>query len=149
MIYFVDEDHTAYEAWIVELEVRGHAVQTVTNADEAFALLVDSRAEHAELVVIDVMLAVEDPGTSRFTPERTDDYLETGLRLLEDLSDQLPNAFPTRAVLLTNTTNHTTFREAKRVSQQQNVELWRKSEIYSPVDFGDRVRSRLDWIARQ
>ena len=137
MIYFVDEDYSAYGAWVAELQLRGYGVQSISNADEAHRILAE--VSDAELVVIDIMLAVEDTRTTRFTVERTDDFLETGLRLLEDLREVNPIVFPRRAVLLTNTLTETTFSEARRVSRKLGVPLWQKSAIFSPVEFGDRV----------
>ena len=101
-----------------------------------------------QLVIIDVMLAVGDPRQSRFDIQRTDEYLETGLRLLEDLCSDNPLVFPQRAVLLTNTSNATTFREAKLTSTRLGVPFWQKSTIYSPVNFGDRVAQRLAELDR-
>jgi hypothetical protein len=142
MIHFVDEDHAAYGAWIAELKLRGHTVQLTGNADEAYRIL--AQVPDAQIVVIDIMLAVEDPRTTRFTVERTDDFLETGLRLLEDLTEANPLVFPRRAVLLTNTIAETTFSEARRLSKELGVPLWQKSAIFSPVEFGDRVEQFLD-----
>jgi hypothetical protein len=141
LIYFIDEDHAAYGAWIAELRLRGYSVRLISNADEAFRQLVE--VESVEVVVIDIMLAVEDVRTTQFTVERTDDFLETGLRLLEDLTAANPLVFPRRAVLLTNTLNEATFSEARRISKKLEVPLWQKSAIFSPVEFGDRVERFL------
>ncbi len=143
MIYFVDEDFSAFGAWVAELELRGRQVQALRNADEAFRVLCDAPQRAGDLVVIDVMLAVEDPHVSRFTPARTDDYLETGLCLLEDLCTINHLVFPDRAVLLTNIRNDHTFRKAQLLSSRLIVPFWQKATIFSPVDFADRVEQRL------
>lgn len=147
MIYLVDEDFSAFGAWIAELVLRKHPVQPLLNADEAFRLLCQAAPEQIDLVVIDVMLAVEDPRVSRFGEDRTDDYLETGLRLLEDLAEQNPVVFPRRAVLLTNTTNDATFNAAQRTSSYFRVPFWQKSTIFSPVEFADRVEKLVSELS--
>ena len=65
MIYFIDEDATAFGAWLLELELRGREVETIANADAAFQMLCDMPADGERLVVIDVMLAVANPFTTR------------------------------------------------------------------------------------
>jgi hypothetical protein len=136
-VYFVDEDYVAYEAWIEELRLRQWDVQPVLSADEAFRMLHD--CTDAEAVIIDVMLAVEDIEQEQFSRRRTDEYLETGLRLLEDLCDQNPAVFPERAVLLTNTINDSTYRAAVTVARRFAVPLWDKADVGSPFEFGSRV----------
>ncbi len=143
MIFFVDEDSSAFGAWILELEVRGHSVQIIRNADAAFVRLCEVNESEVNLVVIDVMLAVADPASTRFGGERTDDNLETGLYLLKDLCEQNGDVFPRCAILLTNTANPTTKREARKMSSTFGTPLWEKSAIYSPVNFGDRIEQRL------
>lgn len=147
-VYVVDEDLAAYEPWAVELDYRGFVVRSIGNADDAYEELVQVPEGRIELVLIDVMLATRRAEESRFSVERTDLYLETGLRLLEDLSDHRPNAFPLRGALLTNTSNATTFAAAVRTSKAFSVPLWLKGEIASPMDFGDRVDAHIRHISR-
>lgn len=143
MIYFVDEDCVAYEAWIAELELRGFSVKPLLSADEAFNLLWNVPLEETELVIIDVMLAVDDVTDERFSAEATDNYLEAGLRLLENLAAQNKAVFPQRAVLLTNTINETTLAAARKVSADYRVALWDKRDIPSPLVFADRVANAI------
>jgi hypothetical protein len=147
VIYFVDEDFSAFGAWFAELALRGFETESLWNADQALAVLSAIAPQEVELVLIDVMLAVEDPRTSRYGADTTDDYLETGLRLLEDLSTENPSVFPHRAVLLTNTTNHETEQAAKTTSRDLEVPLWKKATIYSPFGFADRVEEHLASLA--
>jgi len=144
MIYFVDEDFGAYESWIAELELRGFHVKSLRSADEAFAALWGIALEDVELVIVDVMLAVDDIDDPKFSVELTDGYLESGLRLLENLVQQNPNVFPQRAVLLTNTINDKTLGAAADVSKRYAIELWDKREIMSPLYFGDRVEAAIE-----
>jgi CheY-like chemotaxis protein len=143
-IYFVDEDSYKYDAWLEELRFRGYEVVEFTNADDAFAHLVV--ANDVELAIIDVMLSAAPQGSDRFTRERTDDYLETGLALLNDLVQQRDGVFPARSVLLTNTINVSTFRSARECAVAHSIELLEKSSIDSPFHFGDRVEEILDGI---
>lgn len=143
MIYFVDDKAHAVAPWLLDLEDRGYRVSTLKNADAAFVTLCDAAADDVELVIIDVMLAVADPKTSRFSRERTATYLETGLCLLEDLCPHNAQVFPDRAVLLTNTSNPTTFAAAEETSDRFEVPLWQKSTMYALTDFGDRVEARI------
>lgn len=143
MIYFVDEDYSAYESWIAELELRGYGVMSLRSADEAFNTLYDASPDNVQLVIIDVMLAVDDVSDPRFAVALTDTYLEAGLRLLENLVEQKPAVFPHRAVLLTNTISEKTLTSARKVSTQFGIELWDKREMMSPLDFGDRVLSAV------
>ena len=147
MIFFVDEDSSAFGAWILELELRQYDVRTIANADAAFNELAGADEHAVDLVVIDVMLAGADPIESRFSAARTDAYLETGLCLLEDLSAQNPTVFPRRGVLLTNTSNPTTLESARRTSFLFEIPLWNKATFASPADFGDPDRSPAKELA--
>jgi CheY-like chemotaxis protein len=142
-VYLVDEDASAFRAWIAELESRGMSTQTFWNADDAYEMLSVATEGGLSLVLVDVMLAVEDASTSRFSVERTDSYLETGLRLVEDLASANPAVFPARAVLLTNSTSEGTLRAARRTGEMLDVPLWLKSTFLSPRDFGDAVERRM------
>jgi len=141
--YFVDEDARAFSAWMTELEMRGFDTKVLWNADEAFAHLERVTVADVDLVVVDVMLAVSESTQTRFTPERTDGYLETGLRLLEDLSVANPSVFPMCAVFLTNTASQSTLAETLRVGKVLNVPVWSKAQFVSPVEFGDSVAQRV------
>lgn len=147
MIYLVDEDLNAFGAWITELQLRNFPVTCLWNANEAFVRLCDIDAQGVDLVVIDVMLAVEDVEDARYSSARTDVYQETGLCLLDDLVEQNSTVFPGRAVLLTNTVSDRTIKEARKASTRHNVPLWKKSSIDSPVDFGDRVEARMQELS--
>jgi hypothetical protein len=144
MIFFVDEDYGAYESWIAELQLRNFEVTPLRSSTEAWDKLWNASRTDVTLVIIDVMLAVDDIDDPRYSRELTDDYLESGLRLLENLVAQNAEVFPRRAVLLTNTINDATLAAARRVSNQYEIELWDKREIMSPLDFGDRIEEAID-----
>jgi hypothetical protein len=148
MIFFIDEDSAAFRAWTSELRLRGLQVECLWNANEAFDRLYKIEQAEVQLVIIDVMLAVEDVDDDRFSLERTYENLETGRCLLDDLIDQNPAVFPDRAVLLTNTINEKILRAAVKKSSRHKVPLWKKANIYSPVDFGDLVTNQIQVIQR-
>jgi CheY-like chemotaxis protein len=148
MIFFIDEDSAAFRAWTSELRLRGLQVECLWNANEAFDRLYKIEQTEVQLVIIDVMLAVEDVDDDRFSLERTYEYLETGLCLLDDLVEQNPAVFPDRAVLLTNTINEKILRAAVKKSTGHKVPLWKKANIYSPVDFGDLVANQIQVTQR-
>jgi hypothetical protein len=148
VIYFVDEDCVAYWAWIAELKLRDFEVKPLRSADQAFDLLWNVSADGVELVIIDVMLAVDDVSREQFSREATDNYLESGLRLLEHLSHQNETVFPHRALLLTNTISQSTLSAARKVGAEYGVELWDKRQIMSPMVFGDRVVEAISRIQK-
>jgi len=126
-----------------ELRLRNFAIQTLDNADRAFGELSTARWAAVESVLVDVMLAVGNVESGRFSRERTDDYLETGLRLVEDLAVANPAVFPSKAVLLTNTANWATFGAAVTCSKSLQIPLWQKSEFASPLAFAQAVTQRI------
>jgi CheY-like chemotaxis protein len=132
MIYFVDEDCSAFQAWIYELRLRGHQTTELTDAHQAFLQLWNAEPSAIDLAIIDVML---DPGPRLRDSEAS---LTEGLGLLQDLSEQNPAAFPDHAVLLTASVRETR-RAAAEFAKQAGVELWDKSAICSPIEFADRV----------
>ncbi len=133
MICFVDEDARMLGAYVAELELRGHTVELLHTASDAWQKLWRARPSTVGLAIIDVMLA---PGDG--VMETEGDVLTTGLDLLRDLSTQNPTVFPERAVLFTGSIGNP-IRAANACAQELGVELWHKSAIVSPVDFGDRV----------
>jgi hypothetical protein len=145
VIFFVDEDSSAYQAWIFELELRGLRVSTIRNAAEAFRDLWNADPSEVDLVLIDVMLS---PGESVEPSTRPpDDYLWAGLQLLRDLVQQNGSVFPARAVLLTNAVGQT-LSEAIRCSKEFGVPVWDKRSIASALHFGDRVIEHLGRVSK-
>jgi hypothetical protein len=90
-------------------------------------------ADDVSLALIDVMLAVADVTSTRFSAERTDAYLQTGLRLLEDLAEANPTVFPARAVFLTNTASEGTLLAAHRTGDALGVPVWQKAASAHPT----------------
>jgi len=85
MIYFVDEDFRKLRVLVSELRINGFDATILRDADSAYHQLVSEKKANIDLVIIDVMLAVNpDISKSRYTRANTDDYHKTGLLLLED-----------------------------------------------------------------
>jgi len=142
-VFLVDDEISKYRAWLAEMELAGLVVETMWGADAAFERLWDIDREEVALVLIDVMLAVEDLGNTRFTEERTRSYLETGLRLLDDLVKQNPAVFPLRAVMISSSTVHATVANVRATCRRYAIPFWDKARIVSPLDLLDRIDDRL------
>lgn len=151
MIYFIDEHHDRYRSWIDRLELRGYEVVPFWNANQAYRQLHDRRQDGIDLAIIDVMLAVEqiegDEG-EQFSQVRTNDYLETGLCLLDDLALANPSAFPRYGVLLTNAIGPATLGAAQGASERHGVELWAKTSFTSSDQFAERVVTHIEMLRR-
>lgn len=145
-IYFIDEDYAKLYSWILELEFRGKVVIPIGDADRALAAL--SIAPDIELAVIDVMLASGDIG-SQYRESRTEQGLITGLVLLKDLCAIRPDAFPRRALLLTSVATPTVLRRLQEYTGNNSVGLRFKTEIDSPVHFGDTIDVALRRAAQE
>jgi CheY-like chemotaxis protein len=144
VIFLVDEDMSAFTGWIADLEIRGYEVGALWDADEAYSALSEIAPEEVDLVVVDVMLAVSPEGTAGLTAEATEDYLLTGLRLVELLAAKNPAVFPARAVFLTNVVNEDRLTLLRSAAEDMKIELWRKHRISGAIEFGDLVVQRIE-----
>ena len=144
-IYFVDEDVSQMETWADILEMRGLETQIFRDADLAFNALCE--CTDAQLVFIDVMLAAASPSVgSRFPKGRTDDYLSTGLALLEDLAVQNPAVFPRRSVLLSHTGHKRILAKIDEACRQHGIPCWRKGSFNDPYDFATKTERHLQTL---
>ncbi|MGB2712119.1 MAG: hypothetical protein WBC33_11465 [Conexibacter sp.] len=145
MIFFVDEDFHLYDPWIEKMRQKDYAVEPLWNANHAYRRLHAQPREDVELTIIDVMLAVGgmlDAEHEQFSYVRTQGYLETGLRLLDDLVRANPRVYPKRAVLLTNAFGKETLTAAQETRDRYGIELWAKSSFVGEEgaqEFADRV----------
>lgn len=101
MIYFVDEDVNETEPYVYHMQSLGFKTRVLENADDAFDCLV--KAQDIEVIILDVMLAARVSGSSRFDASSTNNFVTTGLKLLEDLvqqrGDDGSNAIPQKIIL--------------------------------------------------
>jgi CheY-like chemotaxis protein len=106
MIYFVDEDVKESEPYIYHLKYLGFDATIIDNADDAFDRLVV--ANDIEVIVLDVMLSTRSGDKSRFDAISTNNFVTTGLKLLDDLVQQRQNdgtlKIPNRVVLFSAAT---------------------------------------------
>lgn len=86
MIYFVDEDVKETEPYIYHLRFLGFDATIIDNADDAFEHLVT--ASDIDAIVLDVMLSTRNSSASRFDAISTNNFVTTGLKLLDDLVQQ-------------------------------------------------------------
>lgn len=132
-------------AYPVALSIKGYRVRTLPDATRALAVL--QEAATIDMVIIDVMLARGlDPG-QYFNPELTARGLQTGLRLLELLSERRPDKFPGRVVLLSAATDAQLVEAIISVSKQLSIPYWRKEDFRVTRDFCKAVADRLQLLA--
>jgi CheY-like chemotaxis protein len=101
MIYFVDEDVNETEPYTYAMQCLGYETTVLENADDAFECLV--KAQDIEAIILDVMLATKGGETSRFDASTTNNFVTTGLKLLDDLVQQRgrdgTNKIPNKIIL--------------------------------------------------
>jgi ActR/RegA family two-component response regulator len=141
LIYLVDEDVSQLSAFADELRFRGYNVKQIENADDAYSWLV--AAQDVQLVIIDVMLGTLDPDTSRFSRDKTLDFLTTGLALIKDLVDHDPDKFKHKLVLFTMTSTPNLVMEVQHASQEYHAPFLRKRDYVSPYSFGTKIEEIL------
>jgi len=141
MIYFVDEDSTQLTPYIVELELRGYQVVPIDNADDAYKVL--SGASDIQLVILDIMLAAGPSGTSRFSRERTHDFILTGLALLEDLNNTNAAHFPRRVVVFSMANQDWVVNDIRKAAEQYQIAYLQKRDYPSPFGFGEKIAEIL------
>ncbi len=138
MIYFVDEDVRYLEAFVVELECRGHKVRVLDDADVGFKEL--TGAADIDIALIDIMLAVEqDPHKSRYKIESEEEELTTGLAFLDDLVVQRPDVFPQKAAVLTCAREPWLVTRIKHVCGKHKIPLLNKDNFASSLEFAEQI----------
>ena len=146
-IYLVDEDKIQLEPFKVELEFRGYSVEFIKDADEAFLKLSRIGADDVDLVIIDVMLAANiNKESSKFNRHETNDFLETGLRLIEKLQKANPTIFPKKAILFSNATDSDLVNAIEKAASTFFIPYLDKRRFQSPLEFGDKIEEILGKI---
>jgi len=145
VIYFIDENLGEAEAWAIDLRMNGFEIVHIRNADQAYSQLV--KANNYELVIIDVMLAADDNDRSpRYTRDRTDDYLLTGIVFVDDLAQACGHELVNRCVFLSQTGEDRLIKEIEQAARRHDIPFWRKFEFSDPSEFTAKVRNRLSEI---
>ncbi len=146
-IFLVDEDKIQLEPFKVEFEYRGYEVVFIKDADDALRELSTVVPDDVDLVIIDVMLAANiDPKVSKFSREATNDFLETGLRLIERLSICNPKVFPRKAILFSNATDADLVNAIEEVAGKNKILYLDKRKFQSPMEFGNTVDNMIKSI---
>ncbi len=139
MIYFVDEDVMQIETFKIELILMGYEVNNLLDADEAFNVLSKADAK-LELAIIDVMLAADiDSERSKYNRDRTEDYLKTGLCLLDDLKNARPDIFPRKAVLFSMASDLQLLQTIRKISMDYGIPFFDKNKFTSAINFGTTI----------
>lgn len=141
VIYFIDEDVPYVTEYSVPLKLRNKAVQILPNADLAYNVL--ETANDIELAVVDIMLATEAKEVSRFGRVETEDFLRTGLLLIEFLTDLRPEVFPHRLVVLTAASDYKLLKSIRDTCEPKNIEILRKMDYSSPTKLADKIQSLI------
>lgn len=147
MIYFVDEDKNELEPYVYELEGRGYDCQILRNADRAYDVLVG--ATDIQVVVVDVMLATANARTSRFDAISTENFVTTGLKLIEELIANQPqgqNVFPSKAVFFSSARIEQVVSRIEKMSATYNIPYLDKNEFSCTPDFADALINHIDSI---
>lgn len=143
VIYFVDEDVIQLDPFRIELQILGFEVDIIQDADEAYSIL-SMAADDLQLAVIDVMLATGIERTaSKFTRSTTRDFLETGLRLLDELVVANPKLFPKRAVFFSTATDPSLVKAIQKSASEYGVEYLDKNKYLSAYDFAKRIKGLI------
>lgn len=141
MIYFVDEDHRKLRPLVSELTFMGFRAQIIKDADAAYSSLSTINDSQVELVIIDVMLSAKGNGekSKRFSRERTEDYHQTGLVLLDDLVIVNPDVFPKKAIFMTHASSSSLIAHIEAATKKHNIEFLRKTNFDTALEFTDKV----------
>ncbi|NYI28218.1 hypothetical protein [Sulfitobacter geojensis] len=123
------------------LRLRNRSVDSLPNADIAYETL--EKANDVELAVIDIMLATEDKGVSKFSRTETEDFLKTGLLLIDYLANARPDVFPRRFVVLTAASDRKLLKAIRDRCGPRKIEILRKMDYSSPVSLADKIESLL------
>jgi len=135
MIYFVDEDVPYAKEFSLPLILRGFEVKIISNADKAIEVL--ETAENIQLVVLDIMLATGDAKTSKFSAGDTENFLTTGLLVIEYLSNVRSSIFPKTVVVLSSAGKVNLVSEITRVCHDAKIQYLKKSDYKRPADLAD------------
>lgn len=141
MIYFVDEDINETEPFAIELQNRGYQTTILCDADEAFRALLNAKS--IKLIFLDVMLATEENGISRYSASETDSFITTGLALLDDLVNQFrqrgDTTIPQKVVLLSAAQRNWVVNKINEKVEEYGIKYWDKKDFDDTFIFAEQV----------
>lgn len=141
VIYFVDEDVPYIQEYSVPLKLRNRSVCILSNADIAYRTL--EMANDVELAVIDIMLATESKESSKFSRAESEDFLKTGILLIQYLNDLRPRLFPKNFVVLTAASDRRLLKSIRDCCDPLNIEILRKMDYSSPAKLANKIESLI------
>lgn len=141
MIYFIDEDVNETEPYVYHMKYLGYESKIIDNADDAFEVLIN--ADDIEAIILDVMLATKPSGSSRFNAVSTNNFVTTGLCLLDDLvqqkSGEISNGIPDRIILFSAATRKEIVDQIRKKKDEYNITYLNKLDYDDVDDFAEIV----------
>ena len=139
MIVIVDEDVKQMDPLKRELQIREFEVELIDDAEDAYSRLAGT-GDELDLAIIDIMLRGPGQATSeRFTRARTEDFIKTGLYLLEDLIAVNSENFPSKAVLFSTALDEKLVAAIERAAKEYPVEYLPKMDYRSALRLGEKI----------
>jgi len=130
-ILLVDEDRIQMRPFIAEVELRGHTVRLVEEADDG--LNAAKQLKRLDLAIIDIML----PSVNRYSSEETQNHLYTGVFLARDIR----RAHPDVPLLLIS--NHRFPESLRKIDRAMtsigNCAFLSKQSFFDPGEFADVI----------
>ena len=137
-IIFIDDDPSHMQPYKVELELRGHTVELIENADDALRQI---PIRDFDLAIVDVMLGTGLRG-SQFDEKETQGFKITGLILAERLILQrgIP---PEKFTFFSMVSSIESKRLIEEYSENLSIPYMYKWQFTTTLDFGDHVEKLL------
>ena len=101
-----------------------------------------------ELILLDIMLATGDAETSRYDRESTEDFLKTGLLLMEDLELSCPHLMPSKIAIFSMGSQDWLVAKIREAASKYSIPYLRKRDYPSPFQFGIKVEEILGTNAK-
>lgn len=141
MIYFVDEDINELEPFAIELKNRGYEITILSDADEAFSVLIN--ANDIEAIILDVMLATAEDDKSRYNAVDTNNFATTGLTLLDDLATQYKekgdDTIPKKVIIFSAAQQGWIVNKIESKSKKHVIEYLDKKTYDDTFTFADKI----------
>lgn len=133
MIYFVDDDVNQMRPFRDELEEQGYQITTLRNADEALKCL--EQANDIDLVITDVMIGTAPSEDSCFSREETEDFLITGLVLIDKLMKNHAKKLNQNIMIFSMAHQGLVVEKIDDTARKYDIQYLRKSDYADPYEF--------------